>query len=496
MATSFGPATSFQYKQVGITLELTPKVNATGDISLELAAEFSILGTRRPVGGGLFIPSVITRNITGVLRLRDGETSLLGGLVTSQESSTREGALGIEKIPLLNRIFGKNKKTAEDREVLISITPHVVRAPKITEDDLSPLGVGTEELVRVQGARPSLFGEPEAEPKPDGPTCSAGGRPRRRRAGPAANQRLRAADHVAPAERTACRTTRPRPRTTTPPRPVPNGRRGGNAAGGTVAAQRAPGAAHDEAGPAAPEGPVTALFSPPELSLNVTATGTLALVLVGARDVRSVDLSLTFDSRLVQAVDASPGSLLTLDGSSVGSQKSLEGGQGAAALHACHGRFGLRSDRGGGLQGNGAGDGECRGRVLGARHRNGEQVRDGSGAGPGRGGPVTGERNAMSKSKLLAAVLALAHLTCAAVPLTAPSGSSLSINANPEFVAANGGASAVTVVVVEPAGTFVPDGTVVFFLTNLGRIDAQAKTKDGFAACHFRFGQPVGHGAA
>jgi hypothetical protein len=72
---------------------------------------------------------------------------------------------------------------------------------------------------------------------------------------------------------------------------------------------------------------VTALFSPPEVSLNVTGTGTLAVVLVGARDVRSVDVSLTFDSRLVTAVDASPGSLLTLDGSSVSSQKALEGGR-------------------------------------------------------------------------------------------------------------------------------------------------------------------------
>jgi hypothetical protein len=91
----------------------------------------------------------------------------------------------------------------------------------------------------------------------------------------------------------------------------------------------------------------------------------------------------------------------------------------------------------------------------------------------------------MSTSKLLLAALALAHLTCASVPLTAPSGSSLTVFANPEFVPANGGVSAVIATVVEPAGTFVPDGTVVFFVTNLGRIDAEAKTKDGFARVNF-----------
>jgi hypothetical protein len=91
----------------------------------------------------------------------------------------------------------------------------------------------------------------------------------------------------------------------------------------------------------------------------------------------------------------------------------------------------------------------------------------------------------MSKSKLLAVILALSHLTCAAVPLTAPSGTSLTLNANPEFVPANGGTSAITAVLVEPAGTFVPDGTEVFFLTNLGHIEAEAKTKNGLAHATF-----------
>jgi general secretion pathway protein D len=306
--TAYGPATSFQYKSVGITLELTPKVNATGDISLEMTAEFSILGVPRDVGANLKIPSVITRNITGVLRLQDGETSLLGGLVTNQESSTREGALGIEKIPLLNRIFGSNTKSNNDTEVLISITPHVVRAPKITEDDLTPLGVGTDERVRVEGASPPLFGEPETEPEP--PTDGGATPPGNDRA----PERPPAATPAAPAEPGGPPTLQPEGGAGAPG-PVPNG----------AAPPSSP--PQSEAAPTAPEGPVTALFSPPELSLNVTATGTLALVLVGARDLRSVDLILAFDSRLVQAVDATAGSLLTLDGSSISSQKALEGGR-------------------------------------------------------------------------------------------------------------------------------------------------------------------------
>jgi general secretion pathway protein D len=332
--SSFGPATSFQYKTVGITLELTPKISASGDITLDpMTAEFSILGTKQDVGGGLLIPSVITRNITGVLRLRDGETSLLGGLVSNQETASRTGALGVEKIPLLNRIFGQNTKSNEDREVLISITPHVVRAPKITEQDLTPLGVGTEELVKVENSRPSLFGGPEPEAPAPGTPANPTSReiPSGQQPAPPAESPLtplplppapvppKGAPKVEtpPPDTTSSGVPTSAPETPVSAMPAP-----------TTPAPAAPTApTTPEATPTAPEGPVTALFSPPELSLNVSATGTLAVVLVGARDLRSVDLSLVFDSRLVAAVDATPGSLLTLDGSSVGSQKALEGGR-------------------------------------------------------------------------------------------------------------------------------------------------------------------------
>jgi hypothetical protein len=65
------------------------------------------------------------------------------------------------------------------------------------------------------------------------------------------------------------------------------------------------------------------------------------------------------------------------------------------------------------------------------------------------------------------------------VPLTAPSGSSLFIQANPTSIPANGGVSVITVTVLEQAGTPPPNGTVVFFFTNLGHIDSEARTKDG-----------------
>jgi hypothetical protein len=87
---------------------------------------------------------------------------------------------------------------------------------------------------------------------------------------------------------------------------------------------------------------------------------------------------------------------------------------------------------------------------------------------------------------LLAALgLAMSLVTCAGVPLTAPGGTTLKLIANPTFVAANGGRSVVAAILTEPAGTFVPNGTEVFFFTDLGTIEASAKTRDGVARVNF-----------
>lgn len=83
------------------------------------------------------------------------------------------------------------------------------------------------------------------------------------------------------------------------------------------------------------------------------------------------------------------------------------------------------------------------------------------------------------------AVLALTLPMCTGVPLTAPPNADMTLSANPRSIPANGGVSVITAIVIEPAGTPVPNGTVVFFTTNLGRVDSEAKTKDGIARANF-----------
>jgi len=327
------PATSFTYKNVGVNLSLTPRVAASGDVTLELAAEFSLLGDNRNVSSEdnpILVPTFFTRNVTGVLRLRDGETGLIGGLVQGREASAFSGAIGMNSIPIIGKLFGDRERSNDETEVLISITPRVVRAPKVTDEDLLPLRVGTQEVPRVEGARPPLFGEPEAPPQEEGPAppTSPGPVP----PGPAAPTPQAPAmptpQGVPPTAREPGATgpgAQARPPATTPASPelaAPP------ATPPPVTSAQAPTAPPErDAATAADTSPVTVLLSPPEVALRVGQAGTLAVVLVGAKDVQSVEITLTWDPALAEVTDVTPGSLLTLDGSHLQAERSIESGR-------------------------------------------------------------------------------------------------------------------------------------------------------------------------
>jgi general secretion pathway protein D len=302
--STFAPATSFQYRNVGVNLSLTPEISASGDITLEVTAEFSLLGEDRAVSGGespLTVPTFLTRNVTNVIRLRDGETALIGGLIQGSESGSVGGALGVSSIPIIGSLFGNNQNRTDDQEVIISLTPRIVRAPKVTEDDLIPLPVGTQAVPKVQGATPGLFGpQPEAEtPEPAAATTPT-------------------LPSVAPgaAEAEATQTsTRASPPGSSPTGSFPPPA----AAPAAPAAAAAPGAAE--------AGAVSVLLSPPEVAVRAGQTGSVAVVVVGAQELEWVELVVTWDPGLAEITEVKPGSLLTLDGAPVAAARTLESGR-------------------------------------------------------------------------------------------------------------------------------------------------------------------------
>ncbi|HVR69566.1 MAG TPA: cohesin domain-containing protein [Vicinamibacteria bacterium] len=316
---SFSPATSFQYRNVGVNLKLTPRVSAGGEITLEVAAEFSLLGEDRNVGSEdspLVVPTFLTRNVQGILRVRDGETSLIGGLILGRDAETISGMLGLPSIPIIGRLFSATQTSKEDQEILISLTPHLVRAPKITESDLTTLYVGTQEAVRVPSARPPLFGPEEP----------AGGEP------PA----------VAPPGGTPV-TASPTPSPDAPSAPGPTAAPEGTPPDDVEADPPAvptppatsTGAVPETAAPSVPAGglrPVAAALSPADATLKAGETAAISLVMMNARDLNGLEFVLTYDPALLEAVDVAPGTLLTLDGAAVGIDRSLEAGRVRARL--------------------------------------------------------------------------------------------------------------------------------------------------------------------
>jgi len=285
--SSFAPATSFNMENVGVNLDITPKVGVGGEISLEMAVELSALGDDRNVGTGanpLLVPTFFTRSVNGVLRLKDGETSLIAGLLQTRESEALRGALGLQSIPILNKVLSGHLRTVDQQEIVISLTPHIVRAPKVTEEDLRSLNVGSEDLTRVQSARPPLFGAGE--------------------------------DVVA----VVTPSTTPRPLDSAVPPPL-------NVAPGPALP---PVVAPTSPAPAAPvpgAEVVTGLMRPGQISLRPGENGAIDLVVIGAREVVSVEAVLLFDGALLEAVEAVPGPLLTMGETSVTTERSLEAGR-------------------------------------------------------------------------------------------------------------------------------------------------------------------------
>ncbi len=252
------------------------------------------------------VPTFLTRNVTGVLRLRDGETGLIGGLLLGRDARSFSGAIGINNIPIIGKLFGNNERTVEESEVLISITPRIVRAPKVTEDDMVPMRVGTQEVPKVEGVRAPIFGpEPAA---PAGPDAAA---PPQASGVPApAGARSLAAPAPPAVAAPAVPTPAPAPAATAPPP--------GAGSEGTAVSPAA----------SAPDTrPTGAILSPPEVVLQVGQTGAVAIVVVGGRDITGVELTVAWDAALAEVTDVAAGSLLSLDGVAVGAERALEPGR-------------------------------------------------------------------------------------------------------------------------------------------------------------------------
>ncbi|NJN65055.1 MAG: hypothetical protein HC882_09365, partial [Acidobacteria bacterium] len=153
------PVTSFTYQNVGIQLELEPRVHHNKEITMKVNVEVSSLSGEVEGTGGVSQPIIGTRTVETTIRLRDGETNLLAGLVTDNERNSLSGVPGLSDIPLLRRIFGTTTDSRTETDIVLSVTPHIIRVPDIKPIDLVPLWVGTEEVIQLRGVARNALGE-------------------------------------------------------------------------------------------------------------------------------------------------------------------------------------------------------------------------------------------------------------------------------------------------------------------------------------------------
>jgi len=286
------PTTQVQYQAVGVNLLFTPKVTYRDEIILDaLRLERSGLGANLDVGGQTF-PTIVSRTANTSIGLRDGESTLIAGLLKDDDRKTATSFPGLSRIPVLNSIFGNTERQVEQSEIIMVITAHIVRGHELTVEDMRPhfigagtnIGIGAQQLLLPE----ALLGAPGASaplastaPGPGGLVSSA----------PAS------ADPAVP---------------TAPPAAEPS------------AAARAPGVVPIQAVPSGPSPPSPAgqariaISAPPgSADGSVPAGGgpfTMPIQISGVQNVAAVSLAITYDPAVMTNVIAGQGAFMMQNG--------------------------------------------------------------------------------------------------------------------------------------------------------------------------------------
>jgi general secretion pathway protein D len=151
------PISQFTYRPVGVNMIIKPKVTYEGEIVLELTVESSGQGPNVTVAGQA-LPAFTSRKVQTTLRLRDGESNMLAGLLREDERKSLRGLPGMLRVPFLRDLFTANDHRIETSDIVMLLTPRIVRTHEITADDLRPINVGTSQNVGMAAGQGPVFG--------------------------------------------------------------------------------------------------------------------------------------------------------------------------------------------------------------------------------------------------------------------------------------------------------------------------------------------------
>jgi general secretion pathway protein D len=140
------PITSFVYENIGVNIDITPRTHHNGEVSLALKVTLS------NISGSLNgLPTFGNREISTQIRLKDGETNMLAGLIRDEERTVLAGIPGLSDLPFVGKFFASNHKEVLQSDIILTLTPHIVRVLDLSESDLQPFRLG-----RDAGTSPAL----------------------------------------------------------------------------------------------------------------------------------------------------------------------------------------------------------------------------------------------------------------------------------------------------------------------------------------------------
>lgn len=158
--------TQFQYIDVGVNIDITPHVHSDNEVTLKMSLEVSAVTGAQKIGD-LNQPTIGQRRIEHETRLQNGEVNLVGGILEDGETQSISGYPWLAKIPILKYLFGQETKERRETEIVFAITPHIIRAEEITDENLRLIDIGTANSIGLRRKEPKKA--PPSTPKPSIP---------------------------------------------------------------------------------------------------------------------------------------------------------------------------------------------------------------------------------------------------------------------------------------------------------------------------------------
>jgi general secretion pathway protein D len=253
--------TQFQYLDVGVNIDITPKVHSNGEVTLKVVMDISsVTGTSNI--GGISQPVIGQRKIEHEVRLKEGEVNMLGGMLEDSQTKALSGIPGLGQIPILKYLFAQSTTDHSETETVFVLIPHIVRAHEYNDMNQQAIDVGTANAIGLRRVSHQMA------PATPGQTPAAPGQ-----------------TPAAPAQPPGA------PPQVAPPNPPPTA--------------------------AAPSGPAAFSFDPASITQAKGSTFAVNVLLSGAQNAFSVPLQISYDPKMLQVVNVSNGGFLSHDGQAV-----------------------------------------------------------------------------------------------------------------------------------------------------------------------------------